>query len=337
MSSVREDFPAVEDMFKELGSVGSGHASTALSEIFNKNFLIEIKEVKFNKDEIAGQFLNNKKSDDLIMISKISGLINGLILLNSNKAICKKGLINGIIEYSSTKSAHKYDDKAFYDFIDINGFEEVFYEIFNIGIGYYLSAIANLINEKISVTEVEFNSDDSKILQSVLKNIDEYMCVETSIVYKDSKEIAGTYLFMVDKKSLDKIMNKYKSHKVLICDETSFVRVVVKDIILKNYPSMVVEEAKNGNEAFEKYKELNPSLVIMDMVMHDCDGIKATENILKHDPKAKIILSSGAAVQMEVIRAINAGAKDFISKPYDAKRILDTVKKFLIENKTEQN
>ncbi len=66
------------------------------------------------------------------------------------------------------------------------------------------------------------------------------------------------------------------------------MRVIVKEIILKNYPDMVIEEAANGEEAFEKYKESRPDLVIIDTVMAKCDGVTATENILKYDPTAKL-------------------------------------------------
>jgi two-component system chemotaxis response regulator CheY len=332
MSAKSDDFSMVEDFFRELGSIGSGCASTAFSEIMDKNFIVEIKEVQFDRQHIVSQFLDNKKSDDLIMVSNLKGFLEGIIILNSNKNSCKRKLISSLVEYSSAKNHNiNESDRTFYEFIEINGFEDVFYEIFNIGISYYLSAVSNLLNEKISISETEYNKEDSKLLKSVLNNINDYMCVETTVLYRDTRELAGTYLFVVSKASLDKVIRRFQTNTILICDDTSFMRVVFKEIILKKYPNVIIEEAKDGNDAFEKYKQCKPDLVIMDMVMPECNGINATENILKYDPNAKIIIASATAVQLEVIRAISAGAKDFISKPYDPKRVLDTVKKFLFE------
>ena len=97
----------------------------------------------------------------------------------------------------------------------------------------------------------------------------------------------------------------------------------------------VIEEAKDGKEALEKYIELKPDLVIMDLIMPECDGIQATEEILKYDPEAKIIIASATAVELEVIKALKAGAKDFIAKPYKNQRVLNTVKRFLLKRKVK--
>jgi two-component system chemotaxis response regulator CheY len=116
--------------------------------------------------------------------------------------------------------------------------------------------------------------------------------------------------------------------KVLIVDDAAFMRMMLKDILTKN-GFEVVGEAANGNEAVEKYDQLSPDLVTMDITMPLCDGIAALKQIVGKDPSAKIIMCSAMGQQAMVIEAIQAGAKDFIVKPFQAERIIEAVKKVL--------
>jgi two-component system chemotaxis response regulator CheY len=88
-------------------------------------------------------------------------------------------------------------------------------------------------------------------------------------------------------------------------------------------------EAENGMKAVEKYNELKPSLVIMDITMPEVDGIQAVKAIRKIDGNAKIVMCSAMGQQAMVIEAIQAGAKDFIVKPFQADRVIEAVKKVL--------
>lgn len=309
----------IQDMFKEFGSIGSGHVSTVFSEIFDKNFLTEIKELKTTgkeKAEIINKLLNTQDDNNSFMVSKISGLLDGAIIFNFDK-----------------KKNYKLSKNFNVDF----PYDEVLYEIFNISTSYYLSAVANLLNEKISVSEFEFNKNEAHILNSILENIENYMCVESSIILKENNETVGSYIFIVSKNSLDKAISKFDfckvlvCRKILLCDDTSFMRVLLKGIIQRKYPKMIIEEINNGSEALTKYQQFSPDLVIMDMVMPDCDGITAAKNILKFDSQAKIIFTSGSVLQLEVIRAFNVGGKDFIAKPYENERVLNAINKFLIK------
>jgi two-component system chemotaxis response regulator CheY len=91
----------------------------------------------------------------------------------------------------------------------------------------------------------------------------------------------------------------------------------------------VVGEAQNGVEAVDKYKSLNPDLVTMDMVMPEMDGITAVRQIMSHDPNAKIIMCTSMGQQALVVEAIQAGAKSFITKPFQPPKILETINKVL--------
>lgn len=113
---------------------------------------------------------------------------------------------------------------------------------------------------------------------------------------------------------------------ILIVDDAAFMRMMIKDILGKNGYN-VVGEAENGAKALEKYNELKPDLVLMDITMPEVDGIKALKNIKAADPNALVIMCSAMGQQAMVIESIQAGAKDFIVKPFQPDRVLEAVKK----------
>lgn len=118
------------------------------------------------------------------------------------------------------------------------------------------------------------------------------------------------------------------SKNILVVDDAAFMRMMIKDILTKNGYN-VIGEAENGAKAIEKYAELKPDLVIMDITMPDVDGIQAVKEIRKIDPNANIIMCSAMGQQAMVIEAIQAGAKDFIVKPFQSDRVIEAVKKVL--------
>lgn len=116
--------------------------------------------------------------------------------------------------------------------------------------------------------------------------------------------------------------------KILLCDDAAFMRMMLKNV-LTEHGHEVVGEACNGKEAAEKFKELKPDLVTMDITMPDVDGIQGVKNIMAFDDSAKIIMCSAMGQQAMVIEAIQAGAKDFIVKPFQANRVIEAVEKAL--------
>ena len=113
---------------------------------------------------------------------------------------------------------------------------------------------------------------------------------------------------------------------ILIVDDAAFMRMMIKDILSKNGYT-VAGEAENGAKAVEKYKELTPDLVLMDITMPEMDGIQALKAIKGVDAGAKVIMCSAMGQQAMVIESIQAGAKDFIVKPFQQDRVLEAVKK----------
>ncbi|MBR2132299.1 MAG: response regulator [Oscillospiraceae bacterium] len=113
---------------------------------------------------------------------------------------------------------------------------------------------------------------------------------------------------------------------ILICDDAAFMRMMIKDILSKNGYN-VVGEAENGAIAVDKYKELKPDLVLMDITMPEMDGIQALKAIKAADAGASVIMCSAMGQQAMVIESIQSGAKDFIVKPFQPDRVLEAVKK----------
>lgn len=119
--------------------------------------------------------------------------------------------------------------------------------------------------------------------------------------------------------------------KLLIVDDASVVRLMVKKI-LNESDFTIVGEAKNGKEAFEKYKELRPDVVTMDLVMPEVDGIQATKDILSFDKNAKIVILSGIDQREMLMQAINAGASSYVVKPFETDRLITALKEVSGEN-----
>jgi two-component system, chemotaxis family, chemotaxis protein CheY len=115
---------------------------------------------------------------------------------------------------------------------------------------------------------------------------------------------------------------------VLIVDDALFMRMMIKDILSKD-GFEIVGEAENGVEAVKKFAELRPDLVTMDIVMPEMDGIEAVRNIIKIDPDARVLMCSAMGQQPLVVEALEAGAKDFIIKPFQPAKVVEAVRKAL--------
>jgi two-component system chemotaxis response regulator CheY len=112
--------------------------------------------------------------------------------------------------------------------------------------------------------------------------------------------------------------------KILLVDDAAFMRKVIKDTLSKNgYTELY--EAVDGADAVEKYSEINPDLVIMDITMPNMDGLEALKAIRAKDSNASIVMCSAMGQESMVMDAVRSGAKDFIVKPFKPDRILKTV------------
>lgn len=115
---------------------------------------------------------------------------------------------------------------------------------------------------------------------------------------------------------------------VLIADDAAFMRMMIKNILTEaGYD--IVGEAENGAVAVAKYAELKPDLTTMDITMPEMDGLTALKEIRTADPAARVVMCSAMGQQSMVIESIQAGARDFIVKPFQPDRVLEAVQKAL--------
>jgi len=115
---------------------------------------------------------------------------------------------------------------------------------------------------------------------------------------------------------------------VMVVDDAAFMRMMLKSILQKGGHE-VIGEAENGAIAVEKYAMLKPDLVTMDITMPVMEGIEAVKQIRAADADAKIIMCSAMGQQGMIIQAVQAGAKDFVVKPFQEDRVLESVNKLL--------
>ena len=116
--------------------------------------------------------------------------------------------------------------------------------------------------------------------------------------------------------------------RVLVVDDSIFMRTIISNILVENGME-VAGEAENGQIAVAKYKELKPDLVTMDIIMPEMSGIDAVREILAVDPGAKIVMCSALGQKALVGDALNAGAIDFLVKPFNPTRVVETLAKVL--------
>lgn len=116
--------------------------------------------------------------------------------------------------------------------------------------------------------------------------------------------------------------------RVLVVDDAVVMRMMIKDILSKN-GFEIVGEAQNGAEAVEKYKDLRPDVVTMDMVMPGVDGIAAVKQIVSEDPAAKILMCTSLGQEALLNEAMQAGATSYITKPFQPSKILELIEKVL--------
>lgn len=114
---------------------------------------------------------------------------------------------------------------------------------------------------------------------------------------------------------------------ILIADDAAFMRMRCGRMLSEH--GYTVVEAENGREAVEKYQAHKPDVVLMDITMPELDGLGALAEIRKLDPNAKVAMVTALGQQQVVMGALQAGAKDFVVKPFQPERVLAAVQKLL--------
>lgn len=117
------------------------------------------------------------------------------------------------------------------------------------------------------------------------------------------------------------------SRTILVVDDAAFMRMMIRDILAKE--GYTIHEAVNGRDAVEKYEEVQPDLVTLDITMPELDGISALKAIKQAHPDARILMVSAMGQQKMIVEALESGAMDFLVKPFQPTKVLETVKKCL--------
>jgi len=118
------------------------------------------------------------------------------------------------------------------------------------------------------------------------------------------------------------------SKKVLIVDDSSFQRKLIK-YALQREGFEILDEAETGDDAVEKFRQLHPPLVIMDIVLPRMDGITALQEMKKLDSNAKVIMISSYSSKEKVTQALTAGAKQYLLKPFEPEKLIEATNKVL--------
>ena len=129
------------------------------------------------------------------------------------------------------------------------------------------------------------------------------------------------------------MVNPIKFSKILIVDDTKFFREALVRTLRQAGIGSKYYEAKDGKEAISQYVAHKPNMVIMDIMMPNVDGVKATQAIMKFDPKARIIVVSSKENKETINDAIKSGAKDYVLKPFEPGKVTIAVSKQLSENR----
>jgi two-component system chemotaxis response regulator CheY len=116
--------------------------------------------------------------------------------------------------------------------------------------------------------------------------------------------------------------------RVLVVDDAAFMRKMLSDVLAKGGHE-VVGEAGNGEEAVQRFQELRPDIMTLDITMPEKDGIAALKEILALEPAARVVMCSALGQESKVLESIKAGAKDFVVKPFQPARVLDAIGKAL--------
>jgi two-component system chemotaxis response regulator CheY len=115
--------------------------------------------------------------------------------------------------------------------------------------------------------------------------------------------------------------------KILIADDAAFMRMRCGKMLMSHGHTVV--EAENGREAVDKFKSEKVDVVLLDITMPEMDGLTALREIKKADPEARVAMVTAIGQQQVVMEALQAGARDFVVKPFQPERVLAAVEKLL--------
>lgn len=122
--------------------------------------------------------------------------------------------------------------------------------------------------------------------------------------------------------------------KILVVDDAKVIRMIIRQILTRN-GFEIAGEAGNGREAFEKYKELRPDAVTMDIVMPEVDGIQGLKEIIAFDKQAKVVMISAIDQRDALMESLRYGAVDYVVKPFEDDRMVSSLRNIFGESQKD--
>jgi len=180
-------------------------------------------------------------------------------------------------------------------------------------------SILFLENAHKKILELQTEADRLATLKKMEKQTEE----EAAVALEEHKPIVEQKE-EIELQEFDQV--KDGKFSVLIVDDASFMRTILRKIIEEIDGFVVCGEAVNGHQAIEQVKKLKPDIITMDITMPDMDGIVVVKEVLQIQPKAKIIMCTAVNQKNMIIQAIKNGAKDFITKPFDKTQVQEALK-----------
>ncbi len=120
--------------------------------------------------------------------------------------------------------------------------------------------------------------------------------------------------------------------RILIVDDSLMSRKTLKQIFSEDGRHQIIGEAMDGQQGYEQFMKLRPDIVTMDITMPKMDGIQSLQKIVQHSPKANVVMISALGQASKIMEALNAGAKNYVTKPFEPKKVLCAVDEVLMDN-----
>lgn len=116
--------------------------------------------------------------------------------------------------------------------------------------------------------------------------------------------------------------------RLLVVDDALIMRAMIKDIA-RQAGWEIAGEATNGREGLERYRELRPDLITLDIVMPEMDGVEALRQLRQEQPPAEVVMVSAIDQKEKLSECIRLGARDFIVKPFDRDHLRSLFQRYL--------
>lgn len=308
---------------EEISSLAAANISSVLSSLFNSPI-----QVKINKTEVAKSLVSPQifEPDSIVTAVKlaITGDIKGtsLVMFLQPTAF----ILSDLLLKKEHGAKGEMDEKG----------KAALKEVGNIVTGSYLTVISDTLNANVTagvpqISTIKYNDILNHIIKKTIREYGMVLFVEIELIFEPTKVNGYMLILLEAKKIISRFQDRQLSprgemKKILIADDSSFMRDTLKEILSKEYQ---IVEADSGQKTIRQFKKEKPDLVLLDIIMpgEREEGVRVLKEIRKVNPEASVVMISAAGHKLMIEKCKNLGAKDYIIKAFSAERIVNTVKK----------